>query len=227
MPACCWAALTLTLLCATGGVSIAADNESERAAEARRHFDAGTRLYAEGRMQEALVAFEKANELKPDPSLLYDLAQTHRSLGHDGPALTFFRAFLKAAPYTANREEVMGKIRILEEEIARREAERQKVESTMAVAAARTAEAEEAKRIAKELSAVAALQAARAEEAQRAAHEAETRASRIMTTQKPVPLYKKWWLWSIVGGVIAAGIVTTAVLAQPQVPGTTQGNIVF
>lgn len=178
-------------------------------------------------MQEALVAFEKANELKPDPSLLYNLAQTHRSLGHDGPALTFYRAFLNAAPYTPNREEVMGKIRILEEEIARREAERQRVESTIAVASARAAEAEEAKRVAKELSAVAALQTARAEEAQRTAHEAETRAARIMLTQKPVPVYKKWWLWTIVGAVVAAGVVTTAVLAQPQVPGTTQGNIVF
>ena len=74
---------------------------------------------------------------------------------------------------------------------------------------------------------MAALQAARAEEAQRTAHEAETRAARIMTTQKPVPVYKKWWLWTIVGAVVAAGVVTTAVLTQPQVPGTTQGNIVF
>jgi tetratricopeptide (TPR) repeat protein len=41
------------------------------------------------------------------------------------------------------------------------------------------------------------------------------------------PVYKKWWLWTIVGAVVAAGVVTTAVLAQPQVPGTTQGNIVF
>src|SRR5690242_6527209 len=134
MRACSGGTLALMLLFATCGVSRAAQNDSERAAEARRHFDAGTRLYAEGRMQEALVEFEKANDLKPDPSLLYDLAQTHRSLGHDGPALTYYRAFLKAAPYTTNREEVLGKIRILEEELARREAERQKVESTMAVA---------------------------------------------------------------------------------------------
>jgi tetratricopeptide (TPR) repeat protein len=222
----CRTALAGTLLLAAG-IAWAAPNDAARAAEARRHFDAGTRLYAEGHMQEALVEFEKANELKPDPSLLYDLAQTHRSLGHDSAALTFYRAFLDAAPYTPNREEVTGKIRIIEEELARREAERKNIESTMAVAEARAKEAEEAKRAAKELSAVAALQAARAEEAQRSAHEAEQRAAHILTTQKHVPVYKKWWLWTIVGVVVAAGVVTAAVLAQPQVPSTTRGNIVF
>jgi tetratricopeptide (TPR) repeat protein len=220
----CLRAVALGLFCLTSSLALGAPDESV-AAEARRHFSAGTDLYAKGRMEEALAEFEKANQLKPDPALLYDLAQTHRALGHDGTALTFYRAFLQAAPYAPNQEEVRSKIRILEEELARVEAERKRVESTIAVAVARAAEAEEAKRIAKELSSVAALQAARLEEAQKAAHEAELRAQQLLVKDKQhTPLYKKWWLWTIVGSVVVAGVVTAAVLAQPQIPSTTQGN---
>jgi tetratricopeptide (TPR) repeat protein len=210
-------------LCASAAYAQVAD----RGAEARRHFENGTRLYAKGQMVEALAEFERANELKPDPALLYDLAQTHRSLGHDATALTFYRAFLDAAPYTPNREEVAGKIKIIEEELARREADQRKLESSVAAATARAREAEEAKRVAQELSAMASLQKQQAQEAQRAAEEAQARANLILAEQKPTPVYKKWWLWTIVGGVVAAGVVTTAVLATPKVPATNQGSFAF
>ena len=43
------------------------------------------------------------------------------------------------------------------------------------------------------------------------------------TTATATPLYKRWWLWTIVGGVVAAGAVTGAVLgtraaATPEYP---------
>src|SRR5438045_3420761 len=110
----------LSTLCITCVLSttLFGQTSSDRAGEARRHFENGTRLYAKGQLVDALSEFEQANALKPDPALLYDLAQTHRSLGHDATALTFYRAFLDAAPYTPNREEVAGKIKIIEEELA-------------------------------------------------------------------------------------------------------------
>jgi tetratricopeptide (TPR) repeat protein len=220
--------LSLALVCGGAGVSGAAP-DADIAAEARRHFRTGTELYAKGKMQEALVEFEKANELKPDPALLFDLGMTHRSLGHDEVALKFFHQYLDAAPYAPNREEVESRIKVIEEELARRETERKRAESTLAAAGARAAEAEEAQRVARELAASAAEQAARAEEAQRAAREAEARVAHILKAQKAEPLYRKWWLWTIVGGVVAAGAVTAGVLAtRPSaVPSTSQGNIVF
>src|SRR5262249_10232772 len=145
-------------------------------------------------------------------------------------ALKFFKSYLEAAPYAPNREEVVAKVKVLEDELARRESERKRVESSIAAAGAKAAEAEEAKRVAKELAATAAEQAARAEEAQTAAREAEARVSHILKQQqKAEPLYKKWWLWTIVGGVVAVGAITAGVVASQQspVPATSQGNIVF
>jgi tetratricopeptide (TPR) repeat protein len=224
-----WLSIILVVTGAWLGTPAAARAQSEsagRSAEARRHFEAGTRLYAKGQLVEALSEFEQANAIKPDPSLLYDLAQTHRGLGHDRSALTFYRAFLEAAPYAPNREEVIGKIKVLEEELARRDAEQKRLESTMAAATARANEADEAKRVAQELAAIAAQQAQRAGEAQHAAVEAQLRAERMLKHKSP-PLYKRWWLWTVVGAVVAGGIVTTAVLSAPKPPSTNQGSFAF
>ncbi|MCA1663893.1 MAG: tetratricopeptide repeat protein [Myxococcales bacterium] len=107
----------------TANGALHAQEPPEPAAEARRHFDAGTRMFAKGRLNEALVEFEAANRIKPDPALLYDLAETHRALGHDASALAFYRAFLEAAPYTPKREEVDAKVHLLVDSVKRRDSE--------------------------------------------------------------------------------------------------------
>lgn len=198
--------------------------EPDRAVEARRHFENGTRLFASGRLAEALVEFESANRIKPDPALLYDLAETHRALGHDSTALTYYRAFLEAAPYSPKREEVETKIRLLADVVARHEQELRKI---TADAAERAREADEAKSLAQQLAAVAALESMRAQQAQKRAHEAQEHADQILALHKTPPLYKRWWLWTIVGAVAAAGIATTVVLTRPQVPSTNQGSFAF
>ena len=40
------------------------------------------------------------------------------------------------------------------------------------------------------------------------------------------PLYTRWWFWTAIGGVVAAGAVTTAVVlsGQTDVPGTSLGS---
>ncbi|MDB4965139.1 MAG: hypothetical protein JWN44_828 [Myxococcales bacterium] len=200
-----------------------ADNP-DRSVEARRHFENGTRMYAKGQLAEALVEFEKANELKPDAALLYDLAETHRALGHDSSALAFYRAFLEAAPYSSKREEVDGKIRLLADQVVRRDSERKQIEADVA---AHAREAEEAKRVAQQFSAIATLQTLRAEEAQKAAREAQQRADKVMALNQAVPIYKRWWLWTLVGAVAVGVVITTVVVATPQVPATNQGNFAF
>lgn len=217
--------LVLVVACAFGGVTATARaDEPDRAAEARSHFENGTRLFANGRLAEALVEFETANRIKPDPALLYDLAETHRALGHDSTALTFYRAYLEAAPYSPKREEVDTKIRLLAEVVARRESELRKI---TADAAARAREAAEATRVAQQLSAVAALESMRAKEAEKQARDAQLHAEQILALHKPQPIYKRWWLWTVVGAVAAAGIVTTVVLTRPEVPSTNQGSFAF
>ncbi len=149
----------------------AAVRGDERTAEALRHFQAGTRLYSQGRFPEALVEFAAANKLKPNAALLYDLGQTHRALGHAQEALSYFRAYVDAAPFAANHDEVVAKIQVVETDLRQRNQEQANV-------ATRLSAAEAAQRTADELSLRARNLMAEAEEAKSAAHDAQARAQR-------------------------------------------------
>ena len=48
--------------------------------EARQHFADGLRLYKDGDFDAALVQFERAYEKKPNPKVLYNIAQTYFQL---------------------------------------------------------------------------------------------------------------------------------------------------
>lgn len=63
-------------------------------AEASRHFQLGVRLYAEGKYSEALIEFQRAYELSPHPSVLYNLAATNRELSRYGESIQLFERFL-------------------------------------------------------------------------------------------------------------------------------------
>lgn len=63
-------------------------------AEASRHFQLGVRLYNEGKYDEALIEFQRAYDLSPHPSVLYNIAATHRELSHYGESIQFFERFL-------------------------------------------------------------------------------------------------------------------------------------
>jgi tetratricopeptide (TPR) repeat protein len=70
--------------------------------------------------------------------------------------------------------------------------------------------------------AIAADAAAKKQEAERLEKEGRLQANRIALPPKPVPVYKKWWLWAIVGTVAAAGIasgIAGGIIAnQNQIP---------
>jgi hypothetical protein len=200
--------------------------EGDRAGEARRHFQAGTRAYAAGRFSEALHEFEAANRIKADPALLYDLGQTHHALGHSAEALSFYRAYVDTAAYAANRDEVLGKIEAIEKELKAREKEQARVESQVSQAERRAREAEEARRAADELSLKAQALMTEAEAARTAAREAQDRAQRVLQQNK-VPIYKRWWLWTGLALVVAGGVTAAVLLTQPTTPHTSQGNFDF
>ena len=67
---------------------------AEDRAEASRHFQLGVRLYAESKFDEALIEFERAYELSPHPSVLYNIAASHRERSHYGEAILVFERFL-------------------------------------------------------------------------------------------------------------------------------------
>lgn len=72
----------------------AQQNDQANRAEASRHFKLGVRLYAESKYDEALIEFQRAYELSPHPSVLYNIAAAHRELSRYAESIQFFEQFL-------------------------------------------------------------------------------------------------------------------------------------
>jgi tetratricopeptide (TPR) repeat protein len=90
------------------------------------HLKAARKHYAEKEYDKAIERFEKAYKAYPDPKLFFNIAQSHRLLGHDREALENYRNFLAAIPTISEFDEekkqnltteVGKKIRALEESL--------------------------------------------------------------------------------------------------------------
>ena len=185
-------------------VSFARTAAAEDRAHARAAFRAGSQHYNLGEFQQALDSFKEAYRNYEDPSFLFNIAQCERQLAHKREAVREYRAYLNNSENADNRESVRQTITQLEREIA---AEDQR----------------------------AAAATAAAQSAQAAKPPAETTATTPKATDEPTaetltasapppperrPAYKKWWVWTIVGGVVAAGAATGLALAltRPSSP---------
>ncbi len=85
--------------------------------EARQHYETGTKQYDLGHWDESIREFEKAYELRPDPSFLYNLAQAYRRKGDTKRALDLYRNYLVKVPKTPQRAEIEEKIKSLQKQI--------------------------------------------------------------------------------------------------------------
>jgi hypothetical protein len=183
-------------LIAAGLAAVARADTPE--AEAKRHFDEGTKAYNLGEFVRAATEYRAAYNAKPDPVLLYNIAQAYR-LGNDfQQALFFYKSFRRNLPDAANRAEVDERIRTLEEQI-----ERQKSvaisppNNTVAPGTPPPATTNEAERPAPAPAPETASVPAASSEPPPAAN----------TSSERRPLYKKWWLWTAVGAVVVGAAV--------------------
>jgi tetratricopeptide (TPR) repeat protein len=92
------------------------------APSAREHYQKGTSYYDLGKYNEAIREFEAAYEIKNDPALLYNLAQSHRLAGNPEQALRFYRTYLRYVPKAPNRAEIDDRIKQLEALVAQKNA---------------------------------------------------------------------------------------------------------
>jgi len=90
------------------------------AASAREHYQKGTSYYDLGRYNDAIKEFEAAYELKNDPALLYNLAQSNRLAGNSEQALHFYRTYLRYVPKASNRAEIEERIKQLDQLVAQK-----------------------------------------------------------------------------------------------------------
>ena len=174
-----------TLILGIALVTAAAAFSSPALAEdkdaARREFAEGTRRFDLNEFDAALTAFRNAYLAYEDPAFLFNIAQCHRQLGHKSEAIQFYRSYLRKRPDAANRDEVNSTVAALEADLA---AERSARAATKPTAAPNVAPV-----------VVPA--------------DALVSAPPPRSTRQPV--YKKWWLWTIVGVAVAGAATGLAV----------------
>lgn len=199
--------------------------------QAKKAFKRADMDYKLGDFKKALEGYSRAYKLFPAAGFLFNIGQCHRKLGNHERAVFFFKGYLREKPRARNRglvEELIAeseKILAASATAARKKAEQARLEKQKQDAEKRRLEDEKNKREQARLAherrlamekakADAAAAAAKAAEEDRRREEARARSGEAKST----PVYKTWWLWTIVGVVVAGGAATAAVLLTQEPP---------
>jgi len=227
-------------------------HDDPKAAEARAHYEEGTKAYNLGEYPRAVTEFKAAYNAKPDPLLLYNIAQSFRLGGDAAQALFFYRSFLRNMPTAPNRKEVEGRVRTLEKQVekqAEKQADEPKheaapppvtappppVTSTTPTPSAGSGTTPPPPGPPSSVTAPAATAPAATTPPPvtglNTAVEPAPAGAGVDLTQAPSgepvphssPFYKKWWFWTGVGVVVLVGIGAAAAAARDKPPSTTYG----
>jgi tetratricopeptide (TPR) repeat protein len=82
--------------------------------QASKYFEQGNEHYKAGRYGEALKAFDRANELNPNPGVRYNQAACLDRLGKREQAVEKYKSYLAIAPHAADAAKVKERIAKLE-----------------------------------------------------------------------------------------------------------------
>jgi hypothetical protein len=209
--------LVAATLAAAGGVAHA---DAARDAKAKEHYDAGTAAFNLGDWPRAIEEYKQAYTFKPEPVLLYDIAQSYR-LANDLPnALFFYKSYLRNATNPPNRREIDDRIHKLEQQMHQQQQvttqppntpvpigsqpPKEPAHEPAASPAAPSATAPAPAMTRTPTPAPATLPPAATE-----TPGAKSPALQLTQSSAPAertPVYKKWWLWTIVGGVVVVGV---------------------
>ncbi len=168
---------------------------------AKRYFEKGQKLFALGKFDQALEEYQAAYDAKPIPDILFNIGQCYRNLGDFEAAIFSFKKYLKLTPRAENRE-------LVEDYITELEAEQDK-------------------------DAARRLQLREREERERERERQERREEREARRkdngdEAGDPVYTKWWFWTGLLVVGAAGGAGAYYMTRPdEPPDTSLGNIVF
>lgn len=90
--------------------------------EARTHFRKGMEAISAGHYEEGIGELEKAYEILPHPSVLYNLARAHADAGNLERALDYFRRYLESNP--PDKEETLVLVKNVEARLKKQQAEK-------------------------------------------------------------------------------------------------------
>ncbi len=85
--------------------------------EAGAHYQKGVEQFSAGNYEDAIVEFKLAYAAGGPPALLFNIAQAHRSAGHDQEALAYYKEYLRVLPDAPNRTEVEARMADIEAEL--------------------------------------------------------------------------------------------------------------
>lgn len=183
--------MAVALLCIGGTASAQSGKQI-----AKELYTEGTRLYDLNEYKPALEAFRKAYLAYEEPTLLFNIAQCQRQLGQKDDAIKTYRSFLRKVPNAANRGEVEKLIGKLEEA-----AEKERQANRM------PPQGIEPRLDPTPTPVVAPKPEPSATPTATEPAPTATTAVTAVPEKKATPVYKKWWLWTIVGVVVVgAGV---------------------
>jgi len=228
----------------------AAADEEDPLAEAGRRFDQGVAYVNEGRFEAAMAEFLRAYDISGEWTVLYNLGQVSRSLGRNADAYDYFRRYLAAGGDDVEadrRSEVEQALVQLEPRVARLAVEVDLDGALVLVDGAERGVTPLSDPVVVDPgSHVVEIRDERLaggrERREVILAGGLTETVRVSAPSPGLPppvnppppsgtaeegsVWTSWWLWTIVGAVVAGGAVTAGVLLWPEESTTyTEGNL--
>lgn len=112
-------AFSIALIASASSFAPFAFAQSASVKDAEKHFENGVALYGEHDFKAALVEFQKAYSIAPNPSVLYNIGQTDYELQNYAGALDSFNRYMaEGKPSKARRAEVQATLDALKARVA-------------------------------------------------------------------------------------------------------------
>jgi len=207
----------VVLVLAAGSVHADAKDAKNDERVARELFKKGITAYNLGDYERAVGDLKRAYELSSEPRLLFNIAQALRAKRDHAQALVFYRNYLRLVPTAPNRSDAESLAVEMEQKAA--EDEKHAAEARRTDETKRSEEARRNDELRRADALRRAAEANAAAERQRAA--AASAVALVMSqpdVQPKKPVYKQWWLWTIVGaGAVGLGVGLGVGLAKPTV----------
>lgn len=165
----------------------------------KTHYDLALALYQAQKFEESIPEFQAAYKLSPKPALLFNLAQAYRKAGHPREAIEHYDQYLSSTPQldVEMRHKVDGYLAEARNTLASLELEMKR----------RLAEEKAAREREAEANPPPPAAAPTAAPPPAAVLVAQSPAPLVKDAPAPTPIYKRWWLWTAIGGAVAAGVI--------------------
>ncbi len=196
-----------------GGIARAGNRD----AEAKEHYEEGTKAFNLGEFKRAIEEYRKAYQAKPEPVLLYDIAQSYRLSNDLTNAVFFYRSYLRNSPNASNRREIDERIRKLEAQLQEQhQVTTQPPNTPVPIGSQPARETPPETPLPAEatpkappptLASIPPPQSTASSATQPApASPALQLTQSGAPPRERTPVYKKWWLWTAVGAVVVVGV---------------------